>query len=146
MDVAEELDTWLDTPVILELVHDRMAEEEAGFVSTHVPVADGIAIDDLPLSHIVTDSLSLLQVDPRWERPVLLRNEAIVCLARHERRGHFLEIIIERFVIQEDPVIIVVPIEAIFNLADGSCNLPQVRVPSQRYEGGIDSVARCRRR
>lgn len=146
VDVAEELDTWLHTPVVLKLVHHWMAEEEAGFVSTHVPVADGIAIDDLPLSHIFTDSLSLLLVDPGRKRPVLLRNETIMCLARHERRGHFLETIIERFVIQKDPVVVVVPIEPIFNLANGSCNLPQVRVPGERYKCGIDSVARRRRR
>ena len=40
MDIAEQLHTWLNTPVVLELVHERMTEEETGLEAAHVPVAD----------------------------------------------------------------------------------------------------------
>ena len=64
VNVAEELHARLHAPVVFELVHDRMAEEEARLVPTHVPIADGVAVDDLPLPHILANSLGLLLIDP----------------------------------------------------------------------------------
>src|SRR5436305_12068590 len=63
MDVAEQFDAWLNTPVVLKLVHERMAKEEPGFEATHVPVADGVAIDDLALRHVFADLARLLLVN-----------------------------------------------------------------------------------
>ena len=126
VDVAEQLNARLHTPVVFEVHHHRMTEEKAGFIPTHVPVTDRVAVDDLPLPHVFTNSLCLFLVDPLWETPVLGTDLAIMSLTRNKSCGHLLEIVIERLVVQEDPGIIVVAVKPIFHLADGSCYFPQI--------------------
>ncbi len=67
VDVAEYLHAWLNTPVVLVVVHERVAKEEAGLETAHVPVADRVTVDDLPLRHVLTDFTGLVLVDERWE-------------------------------------------------------------------------------
>ncbi len=43
---------------------------------------------------------------------------AIMCLARDQRCCYFLECVVKRLVVQEDPVIIVVSVESVFDLPD----------------------------
>ena len=99
VDIAKKLYTWLHTPVVLELVHQRMSEEKARLKSTHVPVADGVAIDDLALRHVFTDLARLVLVDEGGERPVLLGDLSIVSLSRNERCCDLLEGFVKSFVI-----------------------------------------------
>lgn len=77
VDVAEELNARLHTPVPLVLHHDGVAEEEARLVTTHMPVAHRIAINDLLLVHLLADLCSLVDINPFWERPVFFGNLAI---------------------------------------------------------------------
>lgn len=65
MDVAEQLYTWFDAPVVLELVHERMSEEEAGLKAAHVSIADRVAINDLPLRHVLANFPCPVLVDER---------------------------------------------------------------------------------
>jgi len=67
MNIAEELDARLDSPVVLELHHQGMTEEEARFKTAHMTITDGIAIDDLPSTHVFANRFSLLLINPRWE-------------------------------------------------------------------------------
>ncbi len=67
MNVAEEFDARLDSPIVLEVLEQWMAEEETGLKSAHVTVADRVTIDDLSPAHVFANSLSFLLVDPRWE-------------------------------------------------------------------------------
>lgn len=84
VDIAEQLNAWLNTPVPLKLLHQRVLEEESRFESTHMAVADGVSIDDLALSHIFTDLAGFILVDVVWERPVLLGNLAIMGCAGNQ--------------------------------------------------------------
>src|SRR5271154_2343723 len=146
MDIAEQFHTWLNTPVVLKLVHERMSKEEPGFEATHVPVADRVAVDDLALRHIFADLARLLLVNERRERPVLFRYLAIVSLSGDERSRDLFEVVVKWFVIQEHPIVVVIPVKSILNLTNRSRNLPNIRVPGKCYEGRIDSFSRRRRR
>lgn len=141
VDVAEQFNTGFNAPVVLELMQQRVSKKEARFESAHVSVADGITIDDLPSAHILSDLLCLFLVNPRGEGPVLGGDLAIVSLARNQRSGDLDERLIKWFVVQEDPVIIVVSVESILHLSDGAGNLPEIRVAGQGYKGSIDSFA-----
>jgi hypothetical protein len=67
VDVAEELDGGLNTPVVFVVHHELLSEEETGLESAHVTVADGVTVDDLALMHILTDLAGLLLVNPLRE-------------------------------------------------------------------------------
>ena len=134
VDVTKQLNARLNAPVPLVVLQDLVAEEEAGFVTAHVAVADGVAVDDLLFVHLLTDLCGFLHVDPLWKRPMLFGNFAIPCVARHERGGDLLEGVIEVGVIQEDPVVVVLAIESILNLADRTSNFPDIRISRQRHK------------
>lgn len=67
MDVTEQLDTWFYPPVVFELVHERVSEEKARLEATHMPIADRVAVDNLPLGHILTNFSCFVLVNERWE-------------------------------------------------------------------------------
>lgn len=127
--VAEELDTWFHAPIPLIFIHQGLPKKEAGFKAAHVPVADGIPVDDLSLRHILPDLGSLVLVDKVWEGPVLLRNIAIVCFPRNERCCDSFKFRVERLVVEEHPIVVILPIEPILHRADGFDDLPKIRVP-----------------
>ncbi len=124
VDVAEEIDARLHTPVPFELVHQRVAEKEAGFEAAHVSVADGVSVDDLPLRHVFPDRARLLLIDEVGEGPVFRRDLAVMGLSGDERSCDFLESLVEGLVVQEHPVIIVLPVESILDLADRVSYVP----------------------
>lgn len=137
VDIAEELDRGLNTPVVLVVHHDLLSEEETRLESAHVAVADGVTVDDLAGGHILTNLLGLLLVNPLRERPVLLRNQTVVSLTRAERASDLLELIIEGLVVEEHPVVVVSSVESILDLTDGLSNLPNVAVSSKSDKGGV---------
>ena len=116
VNITEQFHTWLDTPVVLELVHEWMSEKEARLEATHVPVADRVTVNDLALRHVFADLACVVLVNEGRKRPVLFRDLAIVSLSRNERSRHLLEIVVKGFVIEEDPIIVVVSVESILNL------------------------------
>src|SRR2546423_9335224 len=63
VNIAKELHARFNTPVILELVHERMSEEEARLETTHMPVADGITIYNFALSHVFANFTRFVLVD-----------------------------------------------------------------------------------
>lgn len=99
VNITKELNAGLNAPVPLILQHKRLLKEEARLEPTHVPVAHGIAIDDLPLTHILTDCCSLVCVNPLWKGPMLFTYQSIFGSSRHEVRCHSLEIIIKGLVV-----------------------------------------------
>lgn len=141
VDVAVELDARLDTPVVVVVHHERLAEEEAGLEAAHVTVADTVTVDDLALPHVLANLLSLLLVDVRRERPVLGRDLAVVCLAGNKGGGDLLEGVVERLVVEEDPVVVVAAVEAVLDRADRLCNFPNIGVASQGDKGCVHAGA-----
>lgn len=79
MNVAEDLDAGLNTPVVIVVHHEGLAEKEARLESAHVTIADGVSVDDLALPHVLADLLGPLLINVRRERPVLLGDLAIMC-------------------------------------------------------------------
>lgn len=141
-DVAEKLNARFDAPVVAELLHDRVLEEEAGFVATHMSVADRVTVDDFLASHFFAGGLGLVLVDKVGIGPVLGGDLAIMCLAGGQSRGNLLECIVKRLVVQEDPVVVIVAVEAVLDLANGTGNLPDVGVTGKRHKGGIGTLTR----
>ena len=141
VDVAVQLDAGLDAPVPLVVEHQGVAEEEAGFVTAHVPVADGVAVDDLLLLHLLADPGGLVLVNPFGERPMLLWNLAILGLSRHERRCNPLEFVVELVIVQEHPVVVELAVEAVLDVANGLGDLPDVGIAGEGDEGSVHAVA-----
>lgn len=141
-NVTEQLDAGLNPPVELVVLQQRMTEEKSRLVAAHVTVALRVSVDDFLLSHLLPGLLRLLLVNPFGVRPVLLRNDPVVCISRDERRGEFLEFIIKLLIIQKDPVIVVIAVEAVLDLPDRPRHIPDILVASQRHEGSINAAVR----
>ena len=142
MNVAVELNTGLDSPVVLVVEHQGLTEEESGLESTHVTIADGVTVDNLPLRHILANLLGLVLINPLGERPVLTGDLAIVGLARNQGAGDLLEGSIKGLIVQEDPVISISAVESILDLANGLGDIPHIAVSGQCDEGCVHSGTR----
>ena len=75
---------------------------------------------------------------------MLLGYLAVMCLSGGEGAGDFLEHVIKRTIIQENPVIVVISVETIFNLTNGSRDFPKIRISGEGDEGRIHSLTRRR--
>ena len=126
--VAEEINAGLHTPVVLVVEHQRVAEEEPGLVAAHMSITLRTAVDDFLLVHLLASVPRFVLIDPLRIRPVLLGDEAVVRVSRHHRRGEFLELLVKRFIVQEDPVIVIVSVESILDLSNGMGQFPDVLV------------------
>ena len=141
VNVAVELDAGLNTPVVVVVHHERLTEEEAGLETTHVAVADAVTIDDLALLHVLANLLSLLLVDVRRERPVLGRDLSIERVSGDKGGGDLLEGVIERLIVEENPIVVVAAVEAVLDRADGLGNFPNIGVTSQGDKGRVHAGA-----
>lgn len=141
VDIAVELDAGLDAPVPLVVEHQGVAEEETRLISAHVSVANGIAVDDLLLLHFLADLCGLVLVNPLGEGPVFLGNLAILGLSRNKRSGDLDELVVEIVVVQEDPVVVELAVEAVLDVANRLGNLPDVRVAGKGDEGCVHALS-----
>lgn len=78
-------------------------------------IGDRSSVRDRFLSHLVNELECLLLVDPVRHvlAPVLLRYESELDLAGADGRDVRLELVVERLVIQEGPVVVVLSVEAV---------------------------------
>lgn len=120
VNIAEKLNARLNTPVPFVLEHERVAEEESGFVAAHVPVADRVTVDDLSPRHVFSCLFRLLLVNPLRERPVLFGNQSVFSLSRSKSARDLLERVVKSFVVQKDPVVMELVVEAVLDLTDRS--------------------------
>ena len=141
-NVTEQLDAGLNPPVELVVLQQRMTEEKSRLIAAHVTIALRVSVNDFLLSHLLPGLLCLLLVNPFGVRPVFLRDDPIVRISRDERRGEFLKIIVKFLVIQKDPVIVVVAVEAVLDLPDRPCHVPDIFIASQRHKCGIHAAVR----
>lgn len=74
---------------------------------------------------------------------MLDRDLIIMGCAGYEGGRDPLEILVEGLVVEEDPIVVVFSIESIFDLANRSSNIPQIRVSCQRNERGVHFRAIC---
>lgn len=140
-DITVELDAGLHAPVVFVVHHQRVAEEEARLVAAHMAIAFRITVDDLLATHLLSRLSGLILVNPVRIRPMLCRNLAIVGVAGSQRRGELLEVIIKLLIIQEDPIVVEVAIEAVLDGSNGLGDLPEVGVAGKGDKGRIDSLA-----
>ena len=126
LDVAEQRDVVVDSPVVLVLIEELALPEEAGLVATHVSVRDGCAVRDVLLSERLAGLVELVHVDEIRDGPVLLWDQAVLSLTRDERAGDLLELLSEGLVVQKDPVVVVPVVEPVLDVSDGLDELPEV--------------------
>ncbi|KAH3671072.1 hypothetical protein OGAPHI_000783 [Ogataea philodendri] len=79
----------------------------------------------------------LLCVNIIWIRPVLVRNDTVSGCAGDHGRGLFDEILGERLVVEENPVVLVVSVEPAFELLDRLQHIKQFLVPHQCKHRGV---------
>lgn len=143
-DVAIELDAGLHAPIVFVVHHQRMAEKEARLVAAHMAITFRVTVDDLLATHLLSRLLGLILVNPVRIRPMLFGNFAVVCGTGSQRGGQLLEVLVEFLIVQENPVVVVVAIEAILDISDGFGDLPNVRVAGEGDKGRIDPLTAVR--
>jgi len=106
-DIAEQLDRRFNSPVIIVISQQRVSEEEliistdalngggtyTRVVSTHIPICDGMTVDDLFPDHLFSGLCSLVLIDPARQlctdvpqpgslpfrlNPMIMINEAVL--------------------------------------------------------------------
>lgn len=92
-------------------------------------VADRVSVDYFLLGHILSYFLCFILVNPIWKGPVLWRDQAIIGFAGYKGAGDSFKGRIEGLLVQEHPVISVLSIETIFNLAYRLGYVPDIAVP-----------------
>lgn len=123
-NVTVELNAWFNPPIIFVLIHQWLTKEKPWFESAHVPVTGRVSVDDLSLVHVLPDLASFVLVNPFRETPMFLRDLAIVSFPRYEGSGDLLEFTIKWLVVEEYPIIVVIPVESILNMADRLHDFP----------------------
>lgn len=110
-----------------------------------MPVTSRVAVDDLSLVHVLPDLASFILINPFRETPMFLRDLAVVSFPRYEGSGNLLKFAVKWLVVEEYPIIVVIPVESILNMADRLHDFPEISVPRQSYKGSIN-FAICRHR
>ena len=123
-DFTKEVRRRFDAPVKLIILHQGVSIKEAGFVSTHEPIALGIAVDDLSLTHVRSNILGLALIDPVRVGPMFHWDEAVKGLPGRHVRGELLERLVKWFVVEKDPVILVFAVEAFVDFVHGLEDIP----------------------
>lgn len=123
-DVAIQLNAGFHAPVVFVVEHELVTEKEARFVAAHVSVALGIAVDYFALFHVFAHLGGFVLINPFWVGPVFFGDEAVMRLSRDQSASKAFEFVIEFLVVQKDPVVVVVAIEAIFDFANRFGDFP----------------------
>ena len=99
LDVAEQGDVVVDSPVVLVLVEQLTLPEETGLVAAHMSVWDGSTVRDVLLSESLAGTVELVSINEVRNGPVLLGDQTVLGLTGDQGRCDLLELLGERFVI-----------------------------------------------
>lgn len=123
-NITVQLNAWLNPPIPLVLIHQRLAEEKARLKPTHVPITGRVPVNDFPFMHVLPDLARFFLIDPFWKRPMFLGNLPVVGFPRYEGGRDLLEIRIEWFIIKKHPIVVMILIESILDLTNRLDYLP----------------------
>lgn len=73
---------------------------------------------------------------------MFLLDLAIMSLTRYESARDLDECVIERFVVEENPVVVIVAVESVLNLTNGTCYLPNIGIAGQCDESCVHALTR----
>lgn len=144
MQVTEELDVGLDSPIVVVFLKEVVPEEESGVEPAHVSVWDRAPIDNLLLLHLLTTRFCSIFVDPFRLVPVIMWDQTVFSFGRHDLRCIFDEIRAERLFVEEDIRIPVSLVKPVFVLLDALKDTLEIPVTSQNDESGIGLPLVCR--
>lgn len=102
-----------------------------------MPVTSRVSVDNFSLVHVLPDLASFVLINPFRETPMFLRDLAIVSFSRYEGSSDLLKFTIKWLVVEEYPIIMVIPVKPILNMADRLHDFPEISVPRQGYKGSI---------
>lgn len=106
VDIAEEVDLWLDTPVVLHVLESRVLVEQARVPAAHLVVAQHVRVLDIVLLEDVCALDKQVMVDPAGDFPVLCRDELVADFGLGHGTGSVLELFGEGYVVEEGPRVV----------------------------------------
>lgn len=130
--IAPEIYMGLHPPVVLVVKHERVLEKEAGIESAHVSIRLAVGVDDAICGHSVSFLFGEILVDEVRIRPMFFRDETELRLATDGPAYTVFELLSKRLVVQENPVVVEIPVETVLQVPDRLQGVLQVLVTTQR--------------
>jgi hypothetical protein len=97
-----------------------------------LPIGHASTVDDVRLDHILHRFLSFFSINPRRRRPLVCINQPIFHFARRHPRRQKSEFLCEWLVVEEDPGIMKLMIESVFNLSHRPQRIIQFPISTPR--------------
>lgn len=117
VDIAEEVDIWLDAPVVFQIFEGRVVWEEARVPAAHLVVGDFVCVLDFFFAQDFCGFGVEVLVYPRGDFPVFAGNELEVDFGFCFCADGALEVGGEEFVVEEGPGVVEFVVEGAFEVA-----------------------------
>ena len=106
VDVAEEVNLWLNTPVVLHVLEGGVVVEQTRVPAAHLVVAQHVRVLDVVFLEDICALAEQIIIDPAGDFPVFFRNEFVAYVGLcHGSRGLF-EFLGKGYVVEEGPRIV----------------------------------------
>lgn len=132
VNVAVEIDMRLHAPVVLHILQRRVFVEHAAVPSAHLVVRLHACVLDVLLFQDLRALLHQVQIYPRWNLPVLFRDDLISALGFGVCLRCRLEFLCEGLVVEECPWVVELVVPRTLQLLHATHNLLQLAIPDQR--------------
>lgn len=139
VDIAEEFDVGLYSPVVLGVLEGRVAVEHATVPTAHLMVADLAGILDVVFFEDLCGFFIEVLADPAGHLPVFFGDDVIFALCGGGLLGAPLEFVGKGDVVEEGPGVVVLVIPGGLELFHGGDELAEFFVSDEGEEGGIDA-------
>ena len=106
VNVAEEVNLWLDAPVVLHVFESWVFVEHARVPAAHLVVAQHVRVLNIVLLEDVCALDKQVMVDPAGDFPVLCRDELVADFGLGHGTCSVLELFGERYVVEEGPRVV----------------------------------------
>src|SRR4051794_36726518 len=106
MKVHSERGCERNAPLVLH--HKLMSPEKARIISAHVPIRDGISVDDILLNHILNGGFHLHLINVERYAPLIRSNESVFRGTGCHRSRSIYELLGEGYVVKERPWVMII--------------------------------------
>lgn len=140
VDVAEEVDVWLDAPVVLHVLQGGMLVEHARVPAAHLVVGEHVGILDVLLFQDVGRLFEQILVDPTGDFPVLFWYQLVADFGFGGCSRGPLELFGKGHIVEKGPGVVELVVPRAFQIMHGLEELGELLVSYQGEEGRIDAV------
>lgn len=106
VDVTEEVDFWLDAPVVLHVLESGVVVEQARVPAAHLVVAQHVRVLNVMFLEDICALTEQIAVDPTWHFPVLFWNELVAYFGLCHGTCGLFEVLGEGYVVEEGPGVV----------------------------------------